>query len=304
MAIDYLKACDKTKPFCLLYHHKAPHRPWQPDAKHGDLYEHDTLPAPETFDDDYANRARPAHEQKMRIAEHLNRTDLKQDPPEGLSGHALTEWKYQRFIKDYVRVVASIDDNVGRLLDYLDASGLASNTIVIYTSDNGFFLGDHGWFDKRFMYEESLRVPLLVRYPGVVKPGSVSASFVINADFAPTFLDYAGLPVPGDMQGHSIRPILGSRPAPHWRTSIYYHYYEFPGSHNVQRHIGVRTEQYKLVHYYAINEWELFDLKRDPHELKNRYGDAAYAQVRAKLTAELRRLQRELQDPEPAVGRP
>jgi arylsulfatase A-like enzyme len=299
LAIDYLKGRDKTRPFCLLYHHKAPHRPWQPDPAHAELSERDTLPTPPTFDDDYATRARPAHEQQMQIDKALNRTDLKQDPPPGLSAHELKEWKYQRFIKDYTRVIASLDDNVGRLLDYLDVSGLASNTIVIYTSDNGFFLGDHGWFDKRFMYEESLRVPLLVRYPGTIKPGTVNGSFVINADFAPTFLDYAGLPAPGDMQGRSIRPLLEGRPHADWRTSVYYHYYEFPAPHHVYPHIGVRTERYKLVHYYTIDEWELFDLKADPHELQNLYQDVAHARIRSRLTAELRRLQRELKDPEP-----
>jgi arylsulfatase A-like enzyme len=184
-------------------------------------------------------------------------------------------------------------------LDYLDQSGLAKNTIVIYTSDNGFFLGDHGWFDKRFMYEESLRVPLLVKFPGKIKPGSISKSFVTNADFACTFLDYAGLPVPGDLQGRSIRPILEGNEPSNWRQSMYYHYYEFPKPHNVHPHIGVRTEQYKLVYYYTLKEWELFDLKRDPHELKNLYGDPAHARTRDLLTTELRRLQRELKDPDP-----
>jgi arylsulfatase A-like enzyme len=300
MAVDYLKRCDKTKPFCLLYHHKAPHRSWVPDAKHADLYENERLPIPATFDDDYATRATPAREQQMTIERDLNKTDLKQDPPPGLSGHALKEWKYQRFIKDYVRVIASIDDNVGRLLDYLEASGLAKSTIVIYTSDNGFFLGDHGWFDKRFMYEESLRVPLLVRYPGMIRPGSVSRAFVSNADFASTFLDYAGVPIPGDMQGRSLRPILEGREPGSWRKSLYYHYYEFPQPHHVYPHIGVRTERYKLVYYYTIKEWELFDLKKDPHELKNLYNDPAHAQIRDQLTAELRRLKDELKDPEPA----
>ncbi len=298
-AIDYLKRRDRTRPFCLLYHHKAPHRSWVPDPKHADLYEKDRIPVPATFDDDYSTRATPARDQQMTIERDLNKTDLKQDPPAGLSGHELKEWKYERFIKDYTRVIASIDDNVGRLLDYLDESALAKGTIVIYTSDNGFFLGDHGWFDKRFMYEESLRVPLLVRYPGHVRPGSVSKSLVINADFAPTFLDYAGVTVPKDMQGRSVRPILaGSEPAD-WRKSIYYHYYEFPQPHHVYPHIGVRTQQYKLVYYYTLKEWELFDLRKDPRELKNLYGNPVHARTQEMLTAELRRLQRELKDPEP-----
>jgi arylsulfatase A-like enzyme len=298
-AIDYLKRCDKAKPFCLLYHHKAPHRSWVPDPKHAALYENRSIPLPDTFDDDYSNRATPAREQQMTIERDLNKTDLKQDPPSGLSGHELKEWKYQRFIKDYVRVIASVDENVGRLLDHLEESGLAKNTIVIYTSDNGFFLGDHGWFDKRFMYEESLRVPLLVRYPGMIRPGSVSRAFVSNADFAPTFLDYAGVPVPGDMQGRSLRPILQGREPAGWRKSLYYHYYEFPQPHHVYPHVGVRTERYKLVYYYTIKEWELFDLKGDRHELRNLYNDPAYARTRDQLTRELRRLKAELKDPEP-----
>ena len=299
-AIDYLKGRDKARPFCLLYHHKAPHRSWMPDPKHAGLYEKDRLPVPATFDDDYSDRATPARDQQMTIERDLNKTDLKQDPPSGLSGHELKEWKYQRFIKDYVRVIASIDDNVGRLLDHLDESGLAKDTIVIYTSDNGFFLGDHGWFDKRFMYEESLRVPFLVRYPGKIRPGSVSKSLVCNADFAPTFLDFAGTPAPGDMQGRSIRPILAGRPPADWRRSLYYHYYEFPQPHHVYPHIGVRTERYKLVYYYTLKEWELFDLRKDPHELKNLYQSPGYADTRETLTAELRRLQRDLKDPDPA----
>jgi arylsulfatase A-like enzyme len=297
--LNYLKGCDKNKPFCLLYHHKAPHRSWVPDAKHANLYENDPLPVPATFDDNYANRAAPAREQQMTIEKDLNKTDLKQDPPPGLSGHELKGWKYRRFIQDYLRVIASIDDNVGRLLDYLEESGLARNTIVIYTSDNGFFLGDHGWFDKRFMYEESLRVPLLVRYPGVIKPGSTSRAFVSNADFAPTFLDYAGTPAPGDLQGRSLRPILEGRNPQSWRKSLYYHYYEFPQPHHVYPHIGVRTERYKLVYYYTIKQWELFDLSKDPHELRSLYDDPAHSRTRAQLTAELRRLKEELKDPEP-----
>jgi arylsulfatase A-like enzyme len=298
-AIEYIRTRDVAKPFCLLYHHKAPHRSWVPDAKHADLYENEKLPLPVTFDDDYANRGTAAREQQMTIERDLNRADLKQDPPSGMSGHDLKEWKYQRFIKDYVRVIASIDDNVGRLLDYLDKSGLAENTIVIYTSDNGFFLGDHGWFDKRFMYEESLRVPLLVRFPGKVKAGSTSGSFISNADFASTFLDYAGAPIPDDLQGRSMRPILEGREPGNWRKSIYYHYYEFPQPHHVYPHIGVRTAEFKLVYYYTLKEWELFDLKKDPHELKNLYDNPSHAQTREKLTGELRRLQSELKDPEP-----
>jgi arylsulfatase A-like enzyme len=301
-ALDFLEnKRDKSKPFCLLYHHKAPHRSWVPDEKHAKLYEDVDIPVPETFDDDYSHRASGARDQQMQIDRDLNHADLKQDPPPGLTGEDLKKWKYERFIKDYLRCIASIDDNVGRVLDYLDKSGLAANTIVIYTSDNGFFLGDHGWFDKRWMYEESLRVPLLVRYPGHIKPGSVSDAFVLNEDFAETFLDYAGAPIPPDMQGRSIRPVLeggGVTPAD-WRKSMYYHYYEFPQPHHVQPHIGVRTDRYKLIEYYGTGEWELFDLAKDPHELNSVYGDNNYTAVQEQMKAELQRLRTELKDNDP-----
>src|SRR5258706_12807236 len=202
---------------------------------------------PETFDDDYKNRASAAAFQEMTIEGHLTPTDLKQPPPPGLEGAELKKWKYQRFIKDYVRCIASVDDNVGRVLDYLDTSGLSENTIVVYTADNGFFLGDHGWFDKRFMYEESLRVPLLIRYPGKIVAGSVSKELVINADFAPTILDYADVPVPADMQGRSVRPILEGKTPADWRKSVYYHYYEFPQPHHGDRHYGVLSDRYWLI---------------------------------------------------------
>ncbi len=295
-ALDFMKTRQAEKPFCLLYHHKAPHREWTPDDKHGQLYEDQDIPVPETFDDDYKNRASAARDQEMTIERHLTATDLKRPIPAGLEGEALKKWKYQRFIKDYLRCIASVDDNVGRVLDYLETSGLSENTIVIYTADNGFFLGDHGWFDKRFMYEESLRVPLLVRYPGKIVAGSVSKDLVINADFAPTFLDYAGVPAPVDIQGRSLRPTLEGKTPADWRKSAYYHYYEFPQPHHVHPHYGVRTDRYKLINYYTLKEWELFDLQKDPHELKSVYDDPAYAGVREDMTRELTRLRAELKD--------
>jgi arylsulfatase A-like enzyme len=295
-ALDFMKTRPTEKPFCLLYHHKAPHREWTPDDKHGQLYEDQDIPVPETFDDDYKNRATPARDQQMTIDKHLTPTDLKRPIPPGLEGEALKKWKYERFIKDYLRCIASVDDNVGRVLGYLETSGLSENTIVIYTADNGFFLGDHGWFDKRFMYEESLRVPLLVRYPQKIVAGSVSKDLVINADFAPTFLDYAGVPAPADMQGRSLRPILEGKKPADWRKSVYYHYYEFPQPHHVHPHDGVRTDRYKLIHYYTLKEWELFDLQKDPHELKSVYDDPAFAAVREEMTKELQRLRAELKD--------
>ena len=210
MALAFLKNRPADKPFFLMCHHKAPHRPWNPDDKHFALYDGEKIPEPATLRDDYATRTDAAREATMTVGKDLKPWDLKVPPP-GLSGDALLKWKYQRFIKDYLRCVASIDDNVGRLLDYLDKTGLSKNTVVIYTSDQGFFLGDHGWFDKRFMYEQSIRMPFLVRWPGVTKPGSAQEAMALNVDFAPTFLEIAGLPTPKDMQGRSLVPLLARR---------------------------------------------------------------------------------------------
>lgn len=298
-SIDYLNSRDKSRPFCLVCQHKAPHRSWNPDNRHADLYEGVDIPEPETFNDDYSNRSSAAAEADMRIATTLNREDLKMDPPQGLSEAELKHWKYERFIKDYLRVIASLDDNIGRLLDYLDQEGLAEDTIVVYTSDNGFFLGDHGWFDKRFMFEESLRMPFVVRYPREIRPGAVDDHLAINVDFAPTFLDYAGVPIPDDMQGRSLRPLFKGNKPKDWRESIYYEYYEYPDAHRVRPHYGVRTSDFKLIHYIGgtpnpIDEWELFDLRKDPHEMCSVYGLPEYADIQAKLRTELDRLRREL----------
>jgi arylsulfatase A-like enzyme len=296
-AIAWLKGRNSEKPFCLMYQHKAPHRHWQPDEKHANMYEDTDIPLPETFDDDWSTRSAAAHDQEMTIEYHLVERDLKVPPPEGLEGEELKKWKYQRYIKDYLRCVASVDDNVGRFLDYLDDARLTENTIVVYTSDQGFYLGDHGWFDKRFMYEESLRMPLLVRYPKKVKAGSVNDDIVLNIDFAPTFLDFAGVQIPDDIQGESIRPLLQGKTPDDWRSSMYYHYYEYPGWHMVKRHYGVRTERYKLIHfYYDIDAWELYDLKKDPDELNNVYGEPAYADVVAELKKELAGLRKKYGD--------
>jgi arylsulfatase A-like enzyme len=257
----------------------------------------------------------------MTIGRHLNDLDLKLTPPKGLSesqlapwlaaykdendafqkagleGDALVRWRYQRYIKDYLRCIAAIDDNVGRVLDYLDESGLADNTVVIYSSDQGFFLGEHGWFDKRFMYEESLRMPLMIRWPGKTKPGTVSHDLVSNLDFAETLLEAAGVVVPPDMQGRSLVPLLAGRTPGDWRQSHYYHYYEFPAVHSVQRHYGVRTARHKLIHFYQLDEWELYDLKNDPREMHSVYDDPQYAGVVRELKAEIDRLRRQYQVP-------
>ena len=298
-ALNVVQNRDKSRPFCLVCQHKAPHRPWTPDAAHATLYDNTDIPVPGTFNDDYAHRSRAALEADMRINKKLDQIDLKIDPPAGLSGTALDHWKYERYIKEYCRVIASLDDNIGRLLDYLDREGLAGNTIVIYTSDNGFFLGDHGWFDKRFMYEESLRMPFVARYPRKIPAGTTDRHFALNVDFAPTLLDFAGVQTPESMQGRSFRPLLQCRPPVDWRTSLYYQYYEYPDAHRVRPHYGVRTEDYKLIHYFGgtpdpIDEWELFDLKKDPKEMRSVYADLAYATKVSELKTELNRLRTEL----------
>ena len=309
LSLDWLEGRDKERPFCLMYHHKAPHRWWEPDDKHADLYENIDIPEPDTFWDDYSNRASAAGAAKMRVDRDLSERDLKGPTPEGLTAEEEKKWKYQRYIKDYLRCVASVDDNVGRMLDYLDEHGLTENTIVIYTSDQGFFLGDHGWYDKRFMYEESLRMPFLIRYPGQIEPGTVNDDMVLNVDFAPTFLDYAGIESPDEFQGTSIRPVLAGQTPEDWQTSIYYRYWMHLSHHHVYAHYGVRTHQYKLIYYYADAlgqggaiddtkepEWELFDLEKDPLEMNSVYGDPAYADVVVELKDEMHRLQAKVED--------
>ncbi len=323
LCLDFIKQRPADKPFFLMYHHKAPHRPWEPDEKHKAMFAGREIPEPATLRDDYSTRTDALRENKQRVFDDMTRRDLKLVPPADLKGPArnrwlsekpveveteingkkttltgetLNKWKYQRYLQDYLACVQSVDDNVGRMLDWLDATGLRSNTVVIYTSDQGFFLGDNGMYDKRFMYEPSLKMPFLIRWPGVIKPGSVQDQMIINPDFAPTFLDAAGVPVPADMQGRSIVPLLrGERPA-NWRTSMYYRYYHDPGDHNTRAHYGVRTLTHKLIHYWKRDQWELFDLAADPHELKNLYQDPAQQPLIATLKAELLRLKKELKD--------
>ena len=308
MSLDWLGAKhDQSKPFFLCVHHKAPHRPWLPGKKYKHLYEDHDIPTPETFDDDYATRP-AAGQAKMRIMGDLNKGDVKADPPEGLGEPQLKNWYYQRYIKDYLRCVASVDASVGRLLEYLDEAGLADNTIVIYTSDQGFFLGDHGWYDKRFIYDHSLRMPFVMRYPAEIPAGSVRDEIFTNTDFAPTLLDYAGLEIPRQMQGVSGRAMLKGKPPTDWQKSMYYRYWDH-GGHNVCSHYGVRTETHKLIYYCPHREngdepgepaiepyWELFDLQADPNELRNVCDDPAYADIRQELHAELDRLQRKYAD--------
>ena len=213
-----------------------------------------------------------------------------------LTGMELKHWKYQRYMQDYLACIQSIDDNVGRLLDWLDRNGLAENTVVFYTSDQGFFLGDHGLYDKRFMYEESLRMPFIVRWPGVIQPGRSEAAMAMNPDFAPTFMEIAGLPVPNDMQGRSLVPLMRSARPADWRTSMYYRYYHDPGDHNTRAHYGIRTATHKLIYFWKKDQWELYDLAKDPYELNNLYGDPAQKERTDALKAELYRLKKELKD--------
>lgn len=309
-SLEWLKGRDTTKPFFLMCHHKAPHRPWQPSPKYAKLFEGMEIPEPDNLLDKHVGMAASSAAVKMRVGEDSTKTDLKVDRPAGLEGEALKKWAYQLYIKDYLRCVQSVDDNVGRVLDYLEAEKLAENTLVIYTSDQGFFLGDHGFFDKRLMYEESLRMPFLARLPGVTKPGSVSDEMVLNVDFAATFLELAGRAKPAEMQGRSFEKVLAGGKAKEPRKAVYYRYWMHnDGDHHVPGHYGVRTKDYKLIYYYGkplgmtgafepatVPEWEFFDLRKDKREMTNRYSEPAYQGVIAKLKVELSRLQKEVGD--------
>ncbi len=325
LALDFLgNRREPGKPFCLMLQHKAPHRNWQPALRHLTMYDDTIFPEPVNLFDDYATRSDAAREQEMTLRDHMIPDyDLKMgDPPDRLNpeqraaweaaygpkqkayqelnpqGDELVRWKYKRYMEDYLGCIAAVDENIGRVLDYLEQEGLKKNTLIVYTSDQGFYLGDHGWFDKRFIYEESLRMPFLVRFPGVVPSASVNDSLVLNLDFAPTFLELAGIPIPETFQGESLRPLLLNEKI-RWRNAIYYHYYEYPGAHMTKRHYGLRTPRYKLAHfYYDIDAWELYDLQEDPREMKNVYADPGYATVVAELTEELSRLRAQYGDSE------
>ncbi|USN99712.1 MAG: sulfatase [Phycisphaeraceae bacterium] len=316
-AIDWIEnRRDTDRPFLMLLHNKAPHRPWDPAPRHLTLFDDVQIPEPATLFDDWSGRGTPAHTQEMTIAEHLFPRDLKFERPwnlnesqrrmwdsvygpkndafnaMALAGDDLVRWKYQRYVKDYLRCVQAVDENVGRLLDELTHSGLDENTIVIYTSDQGWYLGENGWFDKRWMYEESFRTPFLVRWPGVIPEGSTSTALTQNIDIAPTMLDAAGLGVPDDMHGVSMLPVLRGHTPDDWRRSLYYRYYEYPGWHSVRRHEGVRTERYTLIHFYEpdVDEWEFYDLDADPGEMSNAIDKPRYAEKIAELKKELERL--------------
>ena len=346
LALDWLdNKRDKSKPFCLLLHHKAPHRTWMPDTCDLRLYDDVTFPLPENFYDDYAGRI-AASEQEMSIIKdmdivydlkmadkeneiHSSNADLEKygrelynrmnpdqkaawdayyDPiiqdfkAKKRTGKELAEWKYQRYMHDYLRVIHSVDRNIGIVLDYLEKNDLLDNTLIVYTSDQGFYMGEHGWFDKRFMYEECQRMPLVIRYPKAIKAGSVSSAIAMNVDFAPTLLDFAGVDIPADIQGQSLRTILenGGKTPADWRKAAYYHYYEYPAEHSVKRHYGIRTADFKLIHFYNdVDEWEMYDLKNDPSELNSVFGKPEYADKQAELISLLKKIQKQYKDDDP-----
>ena len=307
-ALDWLEnGRDDSKPFMVMVHYKAPHRNWTPAERNIKAFRQKTFPEPDSLFDDYSGRGTAAHQQDMSISKTMrmegdlkvNRWPQRTAELEKLNpqGDDLVRWKYQAYMKDYLGCIAGIDENVGRLLKYLKDHDLEKTTVVMYCADQGFYLGEHGWFDKRFMYEESFRMPLLARWPGVIKPGSRNSDLVQNIDFAETFLDIAGVSIPSDMQGRSLVPLLKGRTPPDWRRSLYYHYYEYPAVHSVRRHEGVATRRYKLIRFYGKDvpngeEWELYDLERDPHEMKSVYWDPAQVQRVSELKAELQRLRR------------
>lgn len=330
-ALDWMKnKRDPDKPFCMLYHHKAPHREWLPAEKYYKEYTKKTFPKPETLYDDYEGRGTAAKTAEMNISKEMSwisdikiypetAEKLKISTPLGskifdqtvgrmnvdqraawdsvylpiseefeklyptMSEKEIMNYRYQRYMQDYLGTIASIDEGVGKVLDYLDEAGLSENTIVIYTSDQGFFLGEHGWFDKRFIYEESFRTPLLIRYPKEIEAGTKIDNLVQNLDFAPTFLDYAKASIPKEIQGESFRNLVAGKTS-EWRDAVYYTYYEYPSVHMVKRHYGIVTERYKLAHfYYDIDEWEMYDLETDPMEMRNIYDDKSYSDVRQDL---------------------
>lgn len=309
LSLEWVNSLPDDKPYCLLIHHKAPHRNWEPDEKHQGMFT-EPVPVPDTFNDDYAGRSSAAKHATMRIAEHLTLKDLKVMPPEGLNPEELALWKYQRYMEDYLACVASVDDNVGRVIDFLRERDEFDDTMLMYTSDQGFFLGDHGWFDKRFMYEESIRMPLVLSYPRVIKPGPPLEQMVTNVDFAQTILDAAGVAPVERMQGMSVLPHLSSPQARETRDAVYYRYYENDDeNHHVLAHYGIRTERYKLIYFYSdglgipgssdstfVPEWELYDMQVDPDELHNVYHDPVYEQTREELKVRLWTLQQELGD--------
>lgn len=309
MSMDWVDSLEGDDPWCLLIHHKAPHRSWVPDEKHDGMYS-DPIAVPATFTDDYATRSIAATRATMRVADDLDIIDLKVDPPAHLEGDALALWKYQRYMEDYLACVASVDDNVGRVIDWLRARGDFDDTLLMYTSDQGFFLGDHGWFDKRFMYDEAIRMPLVISYPARIPAAGPLTQLVSNVDFAQTILDAAGVQAHPRMQGRSFWPQLTDAPQAPTQDAVYYRYWENDDiNHNVLAHYGVRTDTHKLIYFYNDGlglpgtqdavyppEWEMYDLVADPEEIRNVANDPAYADVRKQLEVRLWKLQQEFGD--------
>ncbi|MBW6533819.1 MAG: sulfatase [Mariniphaga sp.] len=335
LVVDWIENdWDRSKPFAVNFHTKAPHRNWMPEPKYLDYLEDHEFEFPENFFDDYQGRGTAAREQEMEIVNDMywgwdmkfeknpftgepsrlpapfgrmsreqmeawnsvygppNEKFLKEKP----EGRELAKFMYHRYLRDYLKVVKSVDDGIGKVMKYLEENDLLENTVVIYTSDQGFYLGEHGWYDKRFMYEQSLSTPLLVRYPQEIKAGTVVREMVLNLDHAPTILDYAGVEIPSDMQGKSWRSVAAGKTIP-WRDAVYYHYYEYPSVHMVKRHYGVRTDRYKLIHfYYDVDEWEMYDLQKDPDEMRNIYDDSAYSEVKEMLHIRLNELRNQYDD--------
>jgi len=301
--IEWLENRNNNNPFFLMSHHKAPHRPWRPDQKHWDKFKNKHIPAPADLLDEWETKPEAVRKAQMTLEKHMHPLDTGGSPPDSLQGDELTQWRYQHFMRRYLACVASVDDNIGRLLDYLEQNGLKDNTIVVYTSDQGFFLGDHGFFDKRIMYEESLRMPFLMRYPDKIKAGQESDAIVINEDFAPTFLDYAGIKVPSDIQGRSFRTVCQGNTPEDWREAMYYHYYGYPDWHMVDKHYGIRTKKYKLIHYYGYtDEWAFYDLEADPEEQWNLYGKPQYENIINKMKEKLYELMDKYDETKPTPG--
>ena len=312
-ALDWLKnRSNNDEPFCLLLQYKAPHREWSPDKKYEELWENKELPYPSTFNDDYKTREKTAGNTEMTM-DYFCREDMKMTPPDSLNKNQKAKWlsygfkrneiveldknasasenkklRFQKYIKDYLATIKSVDDNIGKVMDYLKESKLDENTIIIYASDQGFFIGEHGWFDKRFMYEESIRMPFVIKYPGKIKPNTINEDIITNIDFAPTILEMAGVDIPASVQGKSFFNNLSKNKNDNWRQSMYYHYYEYPFYHHVQPHYGIRNERYKLIHfYYDIDVWELYDLKEDPNELNNLFYSDKHKELGVQLKQEL-----------------
>ncbi|MFL1683110.1 MULTISPECIES: sulfatase [Bacteroidales] len=334
----WLDSRDKNKPFFLMMHHKAVHRNWVPAEKYYHLYENIKFPLPENYYDDYTGRIAASKQKMniyrdmyeghdLKMVTGANSDTLLYDPwPQAFMNRMtpdeknrffeayrkrnndfyaspknekeIAEWKYQRYLQDYLAVVKSVDDSVGEILEYLKENGLDENTLVVYTSDQGFYLGEHGWFDKRFMYEESMVMPMVMSCPSIISPGTKINQLTQNIDFAPTFLDLCGIEIPADMQGISFKPLLEGKKVKNWRKYLYYHYYEFPGFHSVRAHYGIKGKRYKLIHFYKDNNWELYDLKTDPHEMNNIFGKPGTEKITCKLKAELKKLQQTYQVPE------